>query len=164
MADSGLLLSPAVIRSLSEAHTQRAATPAAELRGDGEARAGVSGITELSLVSEPRARVRRARRNRLFIVVGVVGIAAAGVSFLRARHSAKVEPPHLASAVAAADGLTAQIPPVSSTVTIESAVPVVSKSPASSAMPIESAVPIVSKPLVTARGAAAANAMHKVDR
>ncbi len=152
--DSGLLLSPAVIRSLSEAHTQRATTPlaaAADLRADGEAPAAVSGITELSLVSEPRARVRRARRNRLFITAGVVGMAAAGVSYLRVRHSAKVEPSHLASVVAPAYGLTAQVPLGSSAAPIESAVPVV-----------ESAVPVVTKPIAAATGGAAAKTTHRV--
>ena len=125
-ADSVHLLSPAAVRSLSEAYTQRAAAPPSEtaaLPGEssGSARDGVSEVTELSLVSEPRARVRRTRRNWLFGAGGIVGIVAGLLLYRKLSPPVEARSPNSHPVAMAAALLPSQKPDVNPSIASQAA-------------------------------------------
>jgi len=122
--DSKHLLSPAVIRAMSEAHTERAQKPstnATQLAEAGGSREASSAVTELSLVTEPRVR-RRTRRRKWLLGAATAFIVGAGMLAYKTLGRAPAAP--AAASIAAATVATAAPEmPVSSVAPIASEVP-----------------------------------------
>ncbi len=105
--DSNPLLSPAVIRAMSEAHTERAQKPPTDatlLARVGGSREASSAVTELSLVTEPRAR-RRTRQRQWLLVATTAFIVGAGMLAYKGLNRAPATP--AAASIAAAATATA---------------------------------------------------------
>jgi len=108
------LLSPATIRALSEAHTERGAAPVATegaLPPVSATETREGGVTELSLVSERGAIIRQPRRTQLWAGLGVVVLALGGLFIgLRFGHFRRADPIRPAAASRAPAATPSSVP------------------------------------------------------